>query len=614
MANQQEYVEAIGWGEGYVLGWLPRMLAIAAMYWLLRIFLGYGGAFLVLAFLPTYHMFHPYYVLLIIPLFAINLSRSTFVHWLMFWFLLLLVFLWRIDFGIAALAAGLFMLMSWFWTERSGELLWRCIVAAVIVVGLVVVVFSVLSASSGKSAVSVVQQIFLYIQVQTPLSAHEKIVSQIDIAAVLQYVLLPVIGALTVAYILSVALRREKITRQMLVLAFLSAASLVISIRSLNRHSHFEGVFNPYFFVLLAALLPVVMFRLSRAMNVAIFVAVCVGTYIFFPKSSSPFVAVFYKSTLQQQYLYSTAAQGAVSLSMQSPPETRLKSNKSGAQDTVSFLRDYLQGDETFYDFTNSPLLYALSDKKVPGFIMETFFHTSEEIQGDLIRDLDTLYQQDNLPIVLFRNMPDSSPWNRPDGVDSAVRSYRVVEYIYRYYLPCAQIGRYDIWLAKTRQQSGDCASDLRKSLEHSSVSFDYSISASSVPVQQFDIVKLPYVWANYDTLTPAYNCSSGHKVEVYPQEDPESTRYRLDLPQVPLSDNGNYLYLRVNSKQSGRARLSYAGENGFEFDLTAAAQAHDYLIRVSTQYAWYTRQFEEMYLTTKGDVDLVCAAILPGD
>lgn len=609
--NQGDFVESIAWGRGYALGWLPRMLTIVAMYWLLKEFLGYRSVFLILFLLPTYHMFHPYYVFLFIPLIAVDAQRNTFLRWLLFWFLIVLVFLWRIDFGITALVAGLFMLAGWFWQQGCSARIGRCLLAAAVVGGAAVLMFVLLSTSIEKSPVLVAQRVFQYIQVQTPLSALQHIIRQVDMAAVLQYVVFPIIGAVVAAHFLSVALRREQLTTRMLMLAFIAIASLVMAARSLNRHSHYEGAFLPYFFILLAALAPVVMFRFSRSVNALFFILVCVATYTFFPRSTSPFVQLFYRATLQQEYPYPAMSRSRVNLVSGAAPETRLKKESPRASEITSFLRFYLKGEETFYDFSNTPLLYALTEKRMPSFVLETFFHTSEGIQRDLIRDLNQLYKKDRLPVVLFGQLP---VWNKLDQVDTAVRSYRVAEFIYRNYEPCAQVGDHDVWLAKSRVSGASCLDNLRDALSGSALATGLAASPLAEPLQQFDVMKLPYVWANHDEVIAKSSCSTSRNIEVSSSANPDARVYQLALPEQVKDEGGNYLHMQLRSKHDARARVSYANDNSFEFDVLASPEPLDYLIRVSSQYAWYRGGVDGMHLTVDDTVELVCAAILPGD
>ncbi len=124
----------------------------------------------------------------------------------------------------------------------------------------------------------------------------------------------------------------------------------------------------------------------------------------------------------------------------------------------VSFLQHKLNTNQTFYDFTNSPLLYALVDRKAPNYLFETLYHSSDTTQIYVLTELEQLRDQHRLPFVLFRYSGLGTMEN-VDGVNTVLRSYRVAEYIYENYQPCVRIGGYDIWVEQESQPSQSCAS-----------------------------------------------------------------------------------------------------------------------------------------------------------
>jgi hypothetical protein len=479
---------------------------------------------------------------------------------------------------------------------------------------LTAVVFSLLAAYRGKSATEVAQLIMQYIQVQTPLSALEKIVSQVDGSAALQYVLLPLIGVVVAAYFFTLVLKKEKITAQLVILGFLAVASLVIAARSLNRHSLYEGVFNPYFFTLLACLLPIVIFRLSQTANAAILIGVCIGSFLYFPKSNSLYYELFHGVKLEQQYPYPTLSSRHIKLTTGKPPESRLEGKRSKATQISKLLRHYLRDDETFYDFANAPLLYALSEKRYPSFMLETFFHTSETIQQKVLDDLSSLLNNDKLPLVVFKQLPDTAVWNAPDGIDTPVRSYRVAEFIYANYSPCAQIDEYEVWIAKARIGAQLCPDILRESLANQGQEMDAHIKAVRQQSQSFSLRVLPWLWANHDEYLQTPDCSVTKNVEVFRETVSKGWTYRLVLPEHIAKEDGNYLHLEILTQLDTSAAITYAEGNGFDFKVMGGSEPLDYMIRTSSQYAWYTRDVDEMLITFDNPVDLRCAAVLPGD
>ena len=612
--NQTYYAESHLWGDGYMSGWMPRMLAVVVIYWFLGAHLSYKAAFLVLFALPTYQLIHPYYLVLLLPVMMIGDDSKSTLQWTFFWSLIVAIFLWRVDFGIAALIASLFVLIMWAWSERSYSLLAKGIAALGLVAIASAMLFVLLCVAKGYSPLSIFQQMLDYVAIISSVTAYEKILRQIDAAAVIQYLFFPMIGVVYVAYFSSHVIKRQPISKLQLVLAYLSVLSLVISVRSLNRHSHFEGTFSTYFYVMVLALFPLSMARFSRTSQVALFLVVCVSAYGFLPRTKSYFqLAYYYSRGVEVEYPGPASGQAPVLKDKEGLESNRMGPTKPGTENLVSFLDGYLKEQETFYDLTNSPLLYSLARKKLPSYIFETLFHTSEAVQKKVIADLDALYQKDDLPVVLFRQ---NNGWDKVDGVANEMRSYRVVEYIYKKYVPCMSIDNYEIWLSKRLIGIESCADYVGRTWpSYNSLVKEVreGIFSAKTSSQYFDLYKLPYVWANYDELDPLGKKQTEQNLTII-REDDSAKVYKLMLPESGHKEDSNYAHFRIYSDDDTTARLVYANGNGFSFDILGGPQERDYLIRISSQYAWYSQSVRSMVLESASPIELVSARIIEGD
>lgn len=204
------------------------------------------------------------------------------------------------------------------------------------------------------------------------------------------------------------------------------------------------------------------------------------------------------------------------------------------------------------------------------------------------------------------------------DGVDNEVRSYRVAEYIYNYYVPCVSIDNYEIWLSKRIVGMRNCASYLRQDLlqRHPDMT-EFTLEGMQPldrPTQVFDLHPLPFVLANFDDLSPLQSGTIAREIGVISVAAAESPSHKLQLPEIVQTDAGNYLHLRILSAHDAKANLTYKDGNGYAFDIVAKPQAQDYLIRVSTQHAWHQRNFDSMQLQTKPPIKIVYAGLLSGD
>jgi len=612
--NQTPYPESVLWGEGYFLGWLPRMLAAAIAYGLLGRLLDFKTAFLVPFALPTYHVLHPYYSLLLIPAMLIGRTPKTLAQWLVFWGVIFGLVLWRIDFGIAAMAGAVFVVAAQSYSLRSLSMLGRAASAFVLVCLALATAFIVATLAKQHSPVQHAQQILNYIHIQTATTGLTRIVHQIDLAAALQYALLPLVAVSYLAYFVAHVVHGRDVTYAHRVLAFVAVSSLVISLRSLNRHSLYEGVFNPYFFTLVAALAPLFFHSLTRTTRTTLFVAVCVASFALFPRSTSLFYKAFYEGRVEKEYPAPASPRAPVALKQSAPDAGRLVSRYGGQDNIVYFLENFLQGNETFYDFANSPLLYALAGKKFPGFVLETLYHTSEVGQKALIADLQELARQGDLPVVLFKQ---NNGWDKTDGVDTAVRSYRVAEYIYRNFEPCVNIDHYEIWLARGLPRGEACIDYLKDRLSRAGP-LPKALAASMRPAraekQAFNLIKLPYVWANFDEYDAIGSSDSVQPLQAVPVSSDAGQAYRLPLPARLDKEDGNYVHLRIQSGHAGQVTLDYAGGNRLSFDVLPSPEPRDYLVRVSVQHAWFLDDVEHMDVVADFPFSISHAALLRGD
>jgi hypothetical protein len=246
-------LESVIWGNGHFMGWLPRALAILLLYLCLAKLIKPVTVFFLLWLLPTYHVFEPYYALLLLP--AIHLLnfqayRSLNAWWLIQWLLTAALFLWRLDFGITAMAGnfGIAILASWYYGKIS--ILARCLLVGAIISIAGFAIFSLLS--QGQDIFTTLILIKAYILNQVIITSYEAFYKEFNYAVIMQHAILPGLSALVFAHTLSLIVRKnsrmEKLPVDLLII-FLSATSFILSVRSLQRHSLEDGDFNIYLYV-----------------------------------------------------------------------------------------------------------------------------------------------------------------------------------------------------------------------------------------------------------------------------------------------------------------------------------------------------------------------------
>jgi hypothetical protein len=103
-----------------------------------------------------------------------------------------------------------------------------------------------------------------------------------------------------------------------------------------------------------------------------------------------------------------------------------------------------LAPEETFFDFTNRPLLYFLFDRHCPIRQLEVAFYEREELQREVIRILESN------PQVVAALVPAFPEQGSVDHVPNAVRAPLVWEYLQANFRPDYQEGNVVFWRRKT--------------------------------------------------------------------------------------------------------------------------------------------------------------------
>lgn len=435
-------VEMLNWGEGYMNGWLPRGLAALILYLFLARFFAPLPALGLMLFLPGYQLVHPYYSFLLLPALWLLRNRDrpeAMGFWLKLFLISLLLGLWRVDFGIAALLASLVLFVFKF-QEVGTVMIAPAAKGFGAVVSFALLGLLILTASEARDAWQLLVQLYQYIAIQTAAVSYGAITHGWNLTATLQYLLLPLVGVVQLALLWNTQ-RRDKYAY---VLVLLSVISLVMATRSLHRHSLYVGAFNPYLFgFLLLALFSCCRREHKQGPGRFQFLPLAVALlYVLFPARSDIYKKVYYDYGIEKEYsallsdsLSRDLAFGVGQGKRGQGPDRHLP--------LVARIDSLLQPGQTFYDFSNSSLLYPLSERELPLHMAEAVYQTSAPVQQYAIANLEQFRQQGRLPLVIFKQ---GTFWDAVDGVDNEVRSPLMAEYVYQHYQPCWREGRYQLW------------------------------------------------------------------------------------------------------------------------------------------------------------------------
>ncbi len=445
LINGSRGFEMLLWGDGYMHGWIPGIIASILFFILLKKFTHPLFAFLILMCTPITHIFHPYYSLLILPALCLyhTMKSPSFSHMILCWIMLAFLLVWRIDFGVAA-TAGFFVVLAGEFVSRNRLHFKDMLFSFILVYGISALIFISLTALKNKSIIDLTIQYFNYAALQVPAVSYSSMIKSYNSLAILQYFILPMVSVTYILfYIIRVFIYNKTVDPLRQLLVYFAVISIIMSLRSLHRHSMYEGIFNPYLFVFLFSFLPFFMYRVKKSMTIWIFLIVSVGFYYIIPHTNKVFLPPKYTFSQIDKCPVPASNNTFFEFKPWNQHSRRETIRDNSLDNVVQFLNYYLDTKQMYYDFANAPLLYFLTDRQCPQYLPETLYHTSEVSQKYLLDGLSAYLDENRLPIVLFKQNNDH---DRRDNVPNEIRSYRAVEFIYQHFSPLVQVDNFEIW------------------------------------------------------------------------------------------------------------------------------------------------------------------------
>ncbi len=138
----------------------------------------------------------------------------------------------------------------------------------------------------------------------------------------------------------------------------------------------------------------------------------------------------------------------------------------------------------------------------------------------------------------------------------------------------------------------------------------DNNLIALNNTVQHFNLMKLPYIWGNYDTKKASDETKILWEKEINKFLGTNEVM-EINFPSRIDKSTGNYLHLRLKSDSYVRATITYGNniKSSFTFDIIPSKKVENYLIRISSQWLWNSESIKS--ITIKSDNPLWIDQIL---
>ena len=269
--------------------------------------------------------------------------------------------------------------------------------------------------------------------------------------------------------------------------------------------------------------------------------------------------------------------------------ETALQNNQLSQRVTVAsdstslhlnelkvYLNKALKPDQTFLDFSNTPILYYVSQRKVPSYFCQSLQNSVDEwTQQEQIRQLDTTL----IPLVVFSNDPPN--WfDATDDVPNTLRYSWLAEYIFTYYQPYCVVSGKQIWKIKPAVSTESRDTVALKPMTH-------NYHQAALRYCQFFEKNKGQSLQFLETITPI----------------PDSQQF-IRLNWSGKTDTVHPVLMKLVLKKGNSGEIKFqlmqANQQIGTYSMYAQTDAGAYLIRLSNQYAWF--KYSNKYILASGE------------
>lgn len=531
--------------------------------------------FFIVSFPFLAYVFSSHLLITFIPFVLLykSFEKQTVKNYLGYFALLVGLCVWRLDVGYAAIFSSVFyFLIVAIFTKPSIH--WKSIFKSILILTSIIVVLFILA---------VILRDFNYLVDHIQIALHyfsgdqahgtSSIAGAYPHQFFIIHFLIPFLSVLLIAYIIYLLVKEEFVRSKQdnFILhssLFLFIVSLANAQRGLVRHGFLESndiMMNITFHLALSILLLYLFRNYAAKWKTSLFYVSIFMLFIllkFFP--FTPEFSMFDKAVEKNAFL---------DLKSELSAKTKLIRTKGDADfysqnitDFKNFLDQNLKKDETFLDFSNTPMLYYYTNRKSLGYFCQNLQNTVDDfLQLSYIKNLKT----NKVPITVFSSSP-ASWFDNTDGIPNVMRYYLISEHIYKNYKPYAIISNKRIWMEKDYEISNQ--KDIQvDTLANQVEVYDYKKTAFYI----FDFYKKN----NFKDLI---------KVQELNQINEQA------ISTENLKDYPHHAYLLIEFETESQDKLiTFSARDSadkeldiFKFELLDSKDK-SYMLRISNSYHW---------------------------
>jgi hypothetical protein len=282
--------------------------------------------------------------------------------------------------------------------------------------------------------------------------------------------------------------------------------------------------------------------------------------------------------------------------------------------DLKVMLNATLNNKETYIDFTNQTLLYALMGYEKPVYVNQSpALLSGESSQSYYIEDI---LEGRNFVCCAILPADNSIPFIvQTDGLQNSYRYYLLAENIFSNYKPMYVSDSFAVWYRNDIFDNILAKIQTNPSLNDHFQLID-NIYYKNLDLHNYDLDDLAWIWGMHDKRNAWEN-------KVLTELSINGDSYIVFEPEKILTDNnnkGNYIELIISSFTNSTAQLDmgcftnkFDTYTTFNFNIVTGKNIR-YIIRSSSDFNWYTTDLNMFRFSCSDNVDIESVLILEGD
>lgn len=438
--------------EVFIYNFFFTLLWALLAYWFLYKFLHnpYKALFIILLFPIAESLLSEYHITALLAIFVLHKNieqKSSFKNYILLLLCITFLILWRIDIGYPAILATAGTLFI-YWANQKKFVFNAALLIKAIFVYAALTVFIVLSLALYRH-LNIFTSIYSTLNYLSSAQSYGYIsLGDISLPSIaMQYFVFPLVLMLVFCVFLVVFKRSTTSRSQRFIytsLIFLSLYYFINFQRGIVAHTLTGGPdiwLSPFLFFILAASIYLFLYKKQAATKFILFIILACLLVLNYK----------YPTTNAQENVYSKIISKVEQFPRIDPHENITRCVNDMQYENSKFgsfkklITEHLTEKQTFIDFSNTPMLYYLTEKISPShFYQNPLTLHNDYLQDTFIAGLKTY----DAPLLVFSHFPETW-WDNAIGVPNTIRHYRMAEYFYMNYEPFAMIDSLCIWKRK---------------------------------------------------------------------------------------------------------------------------------------------------------------------